>query len=102
MSLDRYLQLLDWVGRAIRCDKRGSIPVELDSILSRIGLTDKSLLSGTLAFRRSTWRLLAGRCRRIIQRWQSTGSGYLLILAANPVTLTHNQDKPRQDSALTE
>ncbi len=32
----------------------------------------------------------------------STGSGYLLILAANPVTLTHNQDKPRQDSALNE
>ena len=44
MSLVRYLQLLDWVGRTIRSDKRGSIPVELDSILNRLGLTEKSLL----------------------------------------------------------
>lgn len=45
ISLARYLQLLDWVGRAIRSDKRGAIPSELDSILARIGLTEKSLLS---------------------------------------------------------
>ncbi len=44
MSLVRYLQLLDWVGRTIRWDKRGSIPAELDSILNRLGLTEKSLL----------------------------------------------------------
>ena len=50
MSLDRYLQLLDWVGRTIRSDKRGSIPAGLDSILSRVGLTQKSPLRQLWSF----------------------------------------------------
>ena len=44
ISLTRYLELLDWVGRTIRGDKRGSIPSDLAPILSRLGLTSKSLL----------------------------------------------------------
>ena len=44
ISLTRYLELLDWVGRTIRGDKRGAIPEGLAPILSRIGLTAKSLL----------------------------------------------------------
>ena len=70
LSLDRYLQLLDWVGRAIRCDKRGSIPVELDSILSRIGLTDKSLLS-------ALWHFGAppGDCLPAVAAGLSSGGG---------------------------
>ena len=44
ISLTRYLELLDWVGRTIRSDKRGAIPAGLAPILSRLGLTAKSLL----------------------------------------------------------
>ena len=44
MSLARYLELLDWVGRTIRSDKRGAIPEGLAPILGRIGLTPQSLL----------------------------------------------------------
>lgn len=33
-----YLQLLDWTGRAIRTDRRGSIPADLAPILTRIGV----------------------------------------------------------------
>ena len=44
ISLTRYLELLDWVGRTIRSDKRGSIPADLAPILSRLGLTAKGLL----------------------------------------------------------
>ncbi len=44
ISLARYLELLDWVGRTIRSDKRGAIPANLAPILSRLGLTASGLL----------------------------------------------------------
>ena len=45
ISLPRYLELLDWVGRRIRSDKRGAIPSGLATILCRLGLTGKTLLA---------------------------------------------------------
>ena len=45
ISLTRYLQLLDWVGRRLRSDKRGAIPSGLAPILNRIGLTGNGLLA---------------------------------------------------------
>jgi len=36
LTLDEYLQLLDWTGRAVRADKRGAIPADLRSILERL------------------------------------------------------------------
>ena len=38
LPLTKYLELLDWTGRQIRADKRGSIPAELAPILKRLGL----------------------------------------------------------------
>jgi len=38
LSLEAYLSLLDWTGRELRADKRGSIPAPLQPILQRIGL----------------------------------------------------------------
>lgn len=43
ISLARYLELLDWVGRILRKDKRGAIPSGLPPILSRLGLTPQEL-----------------------------------------------------------
>ena len=37
IELTKYLELLDWTGRQIRGDKRGSIPRGLAPILSRLG-----------------------------------------------------------------
>ena len=50
ISLVRYLELLDWVGRTIRNDKRGSIPDHLDSILSRLGLSASGLVKSMWEF----------------------------------------------------
>ncbi|MEQ9407750.1 MAG: hypothetical protein RIK87_08475, partial [Fuerstiella sp.] len=36
--LSRYLELLDWTGRALRSDKRGHIPAHLKPILERLGV----------------------------------------------------------------
>jgi hypothetical protein len=38
ISLGAYLELLDWTGRQLRSDKRGSIPEHLSPILTRLGL----------------------------------------------------------------
>lgn len=38
IPLQKYLDLLDWTGRQLQKDKRGSIPKDLAPILSRIGL----------------------------------------------------------------
>ncbi|MES9854774.1 MAG: hypothetical protein ABW170_23440 [Candidatus Thiodiazotropha sp. L084R] len=37
-NVEDYFKLIDWTGRAIRDDKRGSIPEELASILERLNL----------------------------------------------------------------
>lgn len=42
MTLDKYLELLDWTGRQIRGDKRGSIPASLAPILERLEISDET------------------------------------------------------------
>lgn len=46
MKLKEYLQLLDFVGRRVRKDKRGAIPKSLPPILNRLGLDAKNWLDG--------------------------------------------------------
>ncbi len=43
-TVDDYLQLVDWAGRAIREDKRGAIPGHLPPILVRLGLDPEHYL----------------------------------------------------------
>ena len=50
LSLTRYLELLDWVGRQVRSDKRGSIPQSLAPILQRLGWNAQSLLESLVGF----------------------------------------------------
>jgi REP element-mobilizing transposase RayT len=50
LSLTRYLELLDWVGRQVRSDKRGSIPQSLAPILQRLGWNARSLLESLVGF----------------------------------------------------
>jgi hypothetical protein len=38
MTLDQYLELLDWTGRQVRRDKKGSIPADAPPILERLGV----------------------------------------------------------------
>jgi len=52
MSLDRYLQLLDWTGRELRSDKRGSIPKDLDPMLERLQCSRETWLDLVRNFRK--------------------------------------------------
>ena len=38
ITLEEYLELLDWTGREVRADKRGAIPAHLAPILERLGI----------------------------------------------------------------
>jgi hypothetical protein len=60
MSLDQYLQLLDWTGRQLRRDKPGVISEDLKPIMERLDCTVESWLDLVRNFRRR-FRTEAGR-----------------------------------------
>jgi hypothetical protein len=60
MSLDQYLQLLDWTGRQLRRDKAGVISDDLQPIMERLDCTVESWLDLVGNFRRR-FRMEAGR-----------------------------------------
>ena len=48
MSVLRYIDLVEWCGREIRSDKRGSISSDLTPILGRLGLDGQTLIGAVL------------------------------------------------------
>ena len=57
LSLDAYLELVDWTGRQRREDKRGAIPAGLRPILERLQLQEKG------------WLLFANHFGELFNRW---------------------------------
>jgi hypothetical protein len=51
-----YLQLLDWTGREVRADTRGSIPADLAPVLERLHMSGESWLNPVHDFRRKVRR----------------------------------------------
>ncbi|MFM8476646.1 MAG: transposase [Planctomycetaceae bacterium] len=52
LSLDQYLQLIDWTGRQLRLDKPGQIPMHLEPILTRLDCSLETWLDLVKNFRR--------------------------------------------------
>jgi hypothetical protein len=67
ISLEHYLALLDWTGRQLRSDKRGSIPGELAPILKRLGIADEHWLDSVAQFGRWFHRA-AGRAEHLLSQ----------------------------------
>lgn len=67
--LRHYLELVDWTGRAVRDDKRGAIPTELEPILDRLGFDERSWLDGIKLFGRPMFPMIgpADRMRQVAQ-----------------------------------
>ncbi|GAB3103478.1 hypothetical protein GCM10027217_25930 [Pseudomaricurvus hydrocarbonicus] len=55
-SLSDYLQLVDWTGRAVRNDKRGSIPEHLPPILKRLNIRAELWLTNSQHFEKIVHR----------------------------------------------
>ena len=64
VSLDRYLELLDWTGREIRGDKTGAIPAHLAPILERLQIRSDRWIDLVTNFERwfATRRELPSHC----------------------------------------
>ena len=52
MGLGDYLQLLDWTGRQIRNDKRGSMPANLEPLFERPGISTDLWVDCVVNFRK--------------------------------------------------
>jgi hypothetical protein len=76
MSLDEYLQLLDWCGRQLRGDKSGVIPAELAPIVERLGIVAEELVETVRDFPQR-FRRLAGTVEQFTQRAAQAGRRWL-------------------------
>ncbi len=70
--LDDYLELIDWTGRIIREDKRGSIPNHLPPILSRLSIEAKQWLYITQHFE-SKFKGFVGSWYNLKKAYQQLG-----------------------------
>ena len=72
ITLEQYIELVDWAGRQERPDKRGAIPEDLAPILERLGINEKELVEVT-ADLRTHFRRFVGTAEQIAKRAQEVG-----------------------------
>ena len=82
LTLDEYLQLLDWTGRQVRADKRGSIPGELVPILERLQVNADAWIDTIEQFGR-TFRRAIGRVSSMAALARSRGKCWFQGLTAS-------------------
>lgn len=63
-SLNDYLELVDFTGRCIRSDKRGSIPINLPPILQRLNLDHDTWFANATQFEKDYNAKFSRRCGR--------------------------------------
>ncbi len=76
MTLDEYIDLVDWTGRKLLENKRGAIPAHLCPILLRLNVEEKRWLNTVRDFGRMFHRA-AGRMESMIATAQKTGQRWL-------------------------
>ena len=74
-SLQDYLQLLDWTGRAIRSENHGAIRDDLPPIAGRLQIESTSWLAMTQGFE-SLFHALVGREESVISACELTGRNW--------------------------
>ena len=62
MSLDHYIELVDWTGRMVRSNKRGSIPAHLRPILERLEIDVDNWIEVVLGFGR-LFKTIVGKAK---------------------------------------
>ena len=85
ISVDEYLELLDWTGRQIRLDKRGAIPSHLAPILKRLSLDVNAWLRMVEGMGDLFWRV-AGSVDAMLRAAQAAGRRWFKGLAVSRLT----------------
>jgi hypothetical protein len=85
LSLGEYLELLDWTGRHLRGDKRGSIPVHLAPILERIGVDSPGWCGLVKEFGR-TFKRVAGTSEHLAEEAKRRGQHWVQA-PGNPLAI---------------
>jgi hypothetical protein len=75
ISLDDYLELLDWTGRQVRSDKRGAIPGHLAPILDRLQI-NSSLWTELVTKFDSYFSHVVGQASQVVDRAKQAGRSY--------------------------
>ena len=76
LALGEYLQLLDWTGRQLRSDQRGTIPDQLPPILARLKL-DATRWPAVVADFPRLFRSAAGRAEHLLREAERRGRRWL-------------------------
>lgn len=76
MSVESYLELLDWTGRQLRTEKRGHIPQEMRPILDRLDLHVETWVENVERFG-GLFHRLVGKLARLRERARSLRLAWL-------------------------
>src|SRR5487761_340949 len=82
LDLEEYLELLDWTGRQVRSDKRGSIPAGLQPILERLHISVDSWVDSVTHLGRRFHRAI-GRAPSLAARAAGSGKRWLHGISAS-------------------
>jgi len=82
MTLDQYLELLDWTGRQIRAGQRGHIPPHLSPILTRLQIDVTRWVETVLSFG-SLFCRVAGKLDAILEAARQAGRKWLKGMQAS-------------------
>ena len=83
-----YLELVDWTGRAMRKEKRGSIPEELEPILEQLGFDEVAWLEGIKLFGKPKYQAI-GSANQIRQMAQTNHRSWYRGITACQVVFGH-------------
>jgi hypothetical protein len=72
MELEKYISLVEWTGKQIKKNKRGSIPIELNSVFERLEIDKKKWLRCVKAYG-SVFHRIAGRTEDIVSHAKMAG-----------------------------
>ena len=76
LSVDRYLELLDWTGRQIRAEKRGHISRELRPVLERLDLDVEAWVENVEGYG-GLFRRVVGKIRCLGELADATGRAWI-------------------------
>ena len=75
LSLNEYIELIDWTGRQVKEGKRGAIPAHLKPILTRLNIDADNWVDTVRSFGKLFYRI-AGTIESIIQKTTKAGQAF--------------------------